>query len=172
MGTPPTRPDDRRPQHEIRTIPPTHRSLHRRAGPRQATGWSAGAPAWETPPKPTWQTGPAQPHDWATASTPVAQPAAPAFEAAAPTAAAPAAKGTRRGRGALGTVLGTALLAAVVASGSTACDRRDRGSPQRGRLAVLELTRGRRREPVVERHDDPPAGRHHRRRRRRPRIPS
>jgi S1-C subfamily serine protease len=93
--------------------------------PAGSTDWSGSARSWQPTTTPAWQHPQSQPIGWAAASAP-AQPspaawpaqhtASPAFQAAgAPT---PTSSGSRNRR-AIGTVVGTALLAALIASGST-----------------------------------------------------
>jgi len=107
---------------------PTPPTQPQAGGPSgSGTGWTASAPAWEAATRPSWQAAPTQPLGWAAASQPVAAPVvprpadplntAPAFQAAGP--GAPAATGPQRSGRAIGTVVGTALLAAVIATGST-----------------------------------------------------
>jgi len=97
------------------------------AGTTGSTGWNdwtGSARAWESTSTSSWQRPAGQPVGWAAASTPAqpsptawpSQPAtAPAYQAAGPASSRP----SSRDRRAIGTVLGSALLAAVIASGST-----------------------------------------------------
>jgi putative serine protease PepD len=93
--------------------------------PAGSTDWNGSARAWEPTTTPAWQRPPSQPIGWAAASAP-AQPAPAAWpaqhtaSAAYQAAGAPSsASGSPRNRRAIGTVVGTALLAALIASGST-----------------------------------------------------
>jgi S1-C subfamily serine protease len=94
------------------------------------SSWSSPAPSWETATASPWARPTTPPAGgWQAASTPVPPTSQPVYQHASPVAApapAPLKTGPSRTRRAAGTVLGTALLAAVVASGST--------------LAIVELT--------------------------------
>jgi S1-C subfamily serine protease len=113
--------------------PPTQPQGQAPAGSGSAAGssWSSPAPSWDTATASPWARPTSSSGGWEAASTPV-QPAPqpgyrPAYQQAAPAPSpAPANIGPSRARRAAGTILATALLAAVVASGST--------------LAIVELT--------------------------------
>jgi S1-C subfamily serine protease len=93
-------------------------------GSAGSSDWTGSARAWEATTTSSWQRPPSQPIGWAAAATP-AQPSPtswPAQHAGSPAyqAAGPVARPTgSRDRRTLGTLVGAALLAAVVASGST-----------------------------------------------------
>ncbi|HEY7970967.1 MAG TPA: trypsin-like peptidase domain-containing protein [Candidatus Limnocylindrales bacterium] len=109
----------------LTTRPATPQDTTSATTPAGSTDWNGSARAWEPTTTPAWQRPPSQPIGWAAASAP-AQPApaawpaqhnaAPAYQAAGTPSSA---SGSPRNRRAIGTVLGTALLAALIASGST-----------------------------------------------------
>jgi S1-C subfamily serine protease len=108
----------------LTTPPATPQDPKSATTPAGSTDWSGSARAWESTTTPAWQR-PSQPIGWAAASAPTPPPpaawpaqhtASPAYQAAG--GSTPTAKGSRNRR-AIGTVIGTALLAALIASGST-----------------------------------------------------
>jgi S1-C subfamily serine protease len=109
----------------LTTPPATPQDPTSATTPAGSTNWSGSARAWEPTTTPAWQRPPSQPIGWAAASAPT-QPspsawpaqhtASPAYQVAG--GSTPTSKGSPNRR-AIGTVLGTALLAALIASGST-----------------------------------------------------